>query len=568
MSILKFRAVLIIGILAIGVFVVSACAVTDTDIDIDVAPTLETSTPTATRTPRPTATTVPTATPLPSHHPGESLRNPLAIDLDEVASASFLPGKSVRHIFEVQFEEGSTYNIDFSLGSLQRADVDLTVEGLIISETLMSKSVGRGASISFDWTAQSSGSYYVKVVGYTPGSYKLTITAGDTARTQTPTQAAGPDITPAPPPSAAALTFASVGAGGQHTCGMTTNGAAYCWGYGKYGSLGNGLTDNQTTPVAVSAGLTFESVSAGYFHNCRLTTGAAAYCWGFGRAGRLGNGLMVDQATPVAVSGGLTFASLSAGSNHTCGVTTSGAALCWGQGNEGVLGDGLRRDKAAPVPVSGGLTFASVSAGNSHTCGVTTSAAAYCWGYGDSGRLGDGDDAAVFQLTPVAVLGGLTFASVSAGDTHTGGVTTGGAAYCWGWGGDGDLLGGRSAGRLGAGAIERRLTPVAVLGGLTFASVSAGFHHTCGVTTSGAAYCWGSSGPGRLGDGSGESSNKPVAVSGGLTFASVIAHFGHTCGVTTSGAAYCWGVSDSGKLGDGSRKHQFTPAAVAPPAGG
>ena len=240
-------------------------------------------------------------------------------------------------------------------------------------------------------------------------------------------------------------------AGGEHTCGITTSGAAYCWGYGKYGSLGNGLTDGQTTPVAVSAGLTFASVSAGHFHNCGVTTGAAAYCWGFGRAGRLGNGLTVDQATPVAVSGGLTFASVSAGSNHTCG------------------------------------------------------------------------------------------------------VTTGGSAYCWGWGGAGE------GGKLGAGAIERQLTPVAVLGGLTFAAVSTGFRHTCGVTTSGA---------GRLGDGSGENPTTPVAVSGGLTFAAVIAYFGHTCGVTTSGAAYCWGGSDSGKLGDGSGKHQFTPAAVAPPAGG
>ena len=212
------------------------------------------------------------------------------------------------------------------------------------------------------------------------------------------------------------------------------------------------------------------------------------------------------------------------------------------------------------MAVSAGLTFASVSAGHFHNCGVTTGAAAYCWGFGRAGRLGNG--LTVDQATPVAVSGGLTFASVSAGSNHTCGVTTGGSAYCWGWGGAGE------GGKLGAGAIERQLTPVAVLGGLTFAAVSTGFRHTCGVTTSGAAYCWGGSDSGKLGDGSGENSTTPVAVSGGLTFAAVIAYFGHTCGVTTSGAAYCWGGSDSGKLGDGSGKHQFTPAAVAPPAGG
>jgi alpha-tubulin suppressor-like RCC1 family protein len=55
--------------------------------------------------------------------------------------------------------------------------------------------------------------------------------------------------------------------------------------------------------VAVSGGLTFESLSGGLDHFCGVTTEGAAYCWGSGSDGQLGNGSTANQATPVPVSG-------------------------------------------------------------------------------------------------------------------------------------------------------------------------------------------------------------------------------------------------------------------------
>jgi alpha-tubulin suppressor-like RCC1 family protein len=110
------------------------------------------------------------------------------------------------------------------------------------------------------------------------------------------------------------------------------------------------------------------------------------------------------------------------------------------------------------------------------------------------------------------------------------------------------------------------------LGGLSFASVSTGETHTCGVTAIGDAYCWGL-GDDRIGSDSINQrttpvQTRPVAVSGGLKFESVSAGSGHTCGVTTSNTAYCWGAGNSGRLGDGLEKNQSTPVAVVSPAGG
>jgi alpha-tubulin suppressor-like RCC1 family protein len=360
-------------------------------------------------------------------------------------------------------------------------------------------------------------------------------------------------------------------AGGDHTCGLTGDGAAHCWGLDTLGQLGDGPRIRSSTPVAVAGGLTFASLTAGYGHSCGLTSSGVAYCWGYNYSGELGDGSTTNRPTPVPVVG-LTFASLTAGSGHTCGLTSGGAAYCWGDNHYGELGDGSTDSSAfylrpAPVAVVGGLMFVSLTAGSWHTCGVTTNGAAYCWGLNAAGDLGDGstDSSALYvRPAPVAVAGGLTFASLTAGLQHTCGVAANGAAYCWG----DNYYGGLGDGSRDSAASYRRLTPVAVVGGLTFASLAAGRWYTCGLTSGGTAYCWGSDESGQLGDGSSGFMNlgvRPSAVAGGLTFARLTASGSHVCGVTSGGAAFCWGDNSDGELGDGSTTTRLTPVGVANP---
>src|SRR6185312_11449052 len=83
----------------------------------------------------------------------------------------------------------------------------------------------------------------------------------------------------------------------------------------------------------------------------------------------------------------------TAGNGFTCAVTQSGAAFCWGDNSNLALGigpfSGSGGVQAAPVAVVGGLSFARLSAGNSHVCGITLSGAAYCWGSNLYGALGN-----------------------------------------------------------------------------------------------------------------------------------------------------------------------------------
>lgn len=43
-----------------------------------------------------------------------------------------------------------------------------------------------------------------------------------------------------------------IGAGGYHTCALRGDGSAYCWGYGFYGEIGDGVHDRHLTPTPVA----------------------------------------------------------------------------------------------------------------------------------------------------------------------------------------------------------------------------------------------------------------------------------------------------------------------------
>lgn len=347
--------------------------------------------------------------------------------------------------------------------------------------------------------------------------------------------------------TAVSLSFRSVSSGAYHNCGVTVWGDAYCWRFNLLGEIGNGIgeTRQYPYPALVQGGLSFAAVSAGLSFTCGLTTAGAAYCWGKNDLGQVGDGTNTVHTVPVPVSGGHTFATISAGARHACGLAENGEAYCWGW-NDGRLGDGTTASSNVPVRVTGELAFAAVSAGSGHTCAVTINGEAHCWGSNSVGQLGDGTT--IDRLNPVPVAGGITFATVSAGAGHTCAVTPSSEAYCWGL---------NVQGTLGDGTTINRSTPVPVSGGLTFGDVRAGTSYTgtsytCAVTMAGDAYCWGYNYDAQLGTGGAGHpwiETQPKAVVGGHTFTRVSAGGSEICGVTPSGVAYCWGNGLDGTIG-------------------
>lgn len=367
-------------------------------------------------------------------------------------------------------------------------------------------------------------------------------------------------------------------------------------GYGQLGD-GQTHPGWVNAPVPVLGGLSFVTISASHnpgadvdvdqvvvSHSCGVTIDGEARCWGYNGYGQLGDGSTTDRTIPVPVSGGLTFVSVEAGSAHTCAATPGGQAYCWGYNHDGWLGVGGGDLVLEPAPVITGLTFSALTVGRWHTCGLTTDGEAYCWGYNQYGQLGDGST--IDRVTPTAVYGGLRFRFIASGGYHTCGITTGGSAYCWGSNGPGQLgssstdqcvlctgsacpptptsISTSSASSSAPDlATDCSMTPQPVSGEVVYSVLSPGSLHTCGLEeSSGQAYCWGWNLYGQLGDGSSTSRATAAAVSGGLAFVSLSAGNLHTCGVASSGDAYCWGSNEFGQLGVGS----YTPTILGTPS--
>jgi len=336
-----------------------------------------------------------------------------------------------------------------------------------------------------------------------------------------------------------------ISSGYNYSCGVKTDGTLYCWGYNYYGQLGDNTTNNKKEPVQeYSKSVSWESVSVRNNHTCGIKFNGTLWCWGYNRYGRLGDNTTTERDYPVQEYSESIWESVSVGENHTCGVKTDGTLWCWGYNGYGQLGDGTTISKKVPVQEnSNSINWESVSAGALHSCGVKTNGTLYCWGYNGNGMLGNGTN--VNSNVPVQEDSvSTTWVSVSVGREHTCGVKTDGTLWCWGKNLDGQL---------GDNTTTDKDIPVQEYSQSTsWESVSAGRNHTCGVKTDGDLWCWGKNSYGQLGDNTIIDSYIPVRESSrSSNWESVSSGGYHTCGIKTDDSLYCWGEHKYGQLGYG-----------------
>jgi alpha-tubulin suppressor-like RCC1 family protein len=364
---------------------------------------------------------------------------------------------------------------------------------------------------------------------------------------QTPNTGSADAGEPADAGRSAECTVTEITSGSGHACARRADGSVVCWG--------NFLRVGFCAPSGTGAAATVEglapvtALSAQYAHTCAVGDAGSLHCWGWNAHAQLGAGKNSDYVVlPAEVVDAEANAfrdvdQVAAGGGHTC-ARRQGTVWCWGNNNSGQLGiKGADPSVPHPVKLAGLDDVSDVRAGNSHSCAITADRMLWCWGWNGLGQVGVGTQDDV--LEPTSVLADVR--AVATGIEHTCAIDGDGRIWCWGNNG---------SGQLGDGTTTMRTSPVQIEAPFVARAIAVGAHHSCALDDADALWCWGANWVGQLGlgwMGDGVVAVPTAATAVDAPVSSVALGEAHTCAVTKSGAARCWGSNDEGELGDGQR---------------
>jgi alpha-tubulin suppressor-like RCC1 family protein len=358
----------------------------------------------------------------------------------------------------------------------------------------------------------------------------------------------------------AATSWASVSAGTSYSAGITTAGRLYAWGLNTSGQVGISSLTSVSSPVLVSgpAATSWSFVRIKNQTSLAITTVGALYAWGNNTLGNLGVGTLGTYSSPVAVQ------SPASGSWTVASASLSFGQFVDSQNNFYFAGDGLTYfypTTVASIPQQVGTSsWTAVSAGDGFSLGITTEGRLFAWGYnlnGEGGRL-----TTTNVSTPTLVSGpaATSWSAISAGGGFSIAVTSLGALYTWGTGGQG---------RLGDGTVTSKSSPVKI-GSSSWTAVGAGAAAGYGLNAAGRLFAWGRNAEGQLGIATlvTTSTSSPVLVSGpaSTSWALIAAGGTHVLAATVNFILYAWGLGTSGQLGTNAALTVSSPVLVASPA--
>lgn len=349
---------------------------------------------------------------------------------------------------------------------------------------------------------------------------------------------------------------------GQYSsCAILANGSAWCWGPNTYGELGTNSLTATSSPVSVVGENQFSKIAMASNTTYGIRRDGTAWAWGRNNYGQAGNNTTgTSYSSPVSVVGGNSYTQISTGStgSHTAAIRGSdGRVWCWGLNVNGQCGDSSTgNSRSSPVSVIGAVSCILVAAGQTHTLAIRgDNGTARAWGLNTSGQLGD--NTLTNRSAPVSVVGGNSYAVISAGYAHTLAIR-GSDGTAWAWGSN-------SAGQCGTNTVGNSYSsPVSVVGGNSYIDISTGYTTAAAIRGSdGTAWCWGSNFRGQCGDGtSGNSYSSPVSVVGNHSFIKISSGTNYTCALKNDGSIWAWGWNAAGRLGTNNFTDASSPVLV------
>lgn len=279
-------------------------------------------------------------------------------------------------------------------------------------------------------------------------------------------------------------------------------------------------TNTPTSTVAVSMEKSFSmdlfGVASGNDTTCSITSGKL-YCWGLNNYGQVGNGTKTNVLTPTLIQGELAgkyVYAVSTGVSHTCAIAgttrepapSTGGVYCWGTNALLQYGSTMTAATAPVLVYTPGTAYGVAISARDRTCAIlvkNTDAAdrrEYCWGENNQLQAGEKSDGTTPNPKPISGWAAVKDDSVSAA-----------------------------------------MTDVMSINNITNGS-------SCGIRSSGKAFCFGNGSQGALGDGttSGDSARARMVKTNSSTFLTnvtkIATNNGRVCAIS-SGQLYCWGAN-------------------------
>lgn len=339
---------------------------------------------------------------------------------------------------------------------------------------------------------------------------------------------------------------------------IDNNGILYMWGSNLFGRLGNGTTNNSSTPIKIMDNV--KEVNLGDFYSTAITKDGSLYLWGG-----------EDNSIPVKIMDNVKTVSLggSLGSEHIGAITEDGSLYMWGSNEHGKLGNGTTEDSSTPIKIMDNVK--SIHLSYDYSAAITNDGELYMWGGNWCYQLGNGNTED--SLTPIKIMDNVK--SVVLGSSHNAAINKDGSLFMWGY---------NDRGQIGNGTTENSSTPVKIMDNVK--AVSLGSEHSGAITEDGSLYMWGDNFYNQLGYSVAKSSTPTKVLdniksinfagcqSSAITEDNVLYMWGRETNITiddtisvsigqfsygknhfgiikTDGSLYMWGYNTSGELGNG-----------------
>lgn len=339
---------------------------------------------------------------------------------------------------------------------------------------------------------------------------------------------------------------------------LKADGSAWCWGYNKYGQLGDNSTVSKSSPVSVVGNHSFVQISISTDCCGGLKADGTVWCWGYNPYGNLGDNTRTNKSSPVSVVGNHSFIKILIGS-ESMALKADGTLWAWGNNTYGSLGIQTITSYSSPVSVVGDHSFVDIACSGNHAIALKADGSAWAWGYNAYGQLGINYDG--YERSPVSVVGNHSFTDIANAQVHTIGLKTDGSVWAWGQGG----TSGSPYLCEATGTILNRSSPVSMIGNHSFIKIynCPNASWFCGALKSdNTAWMWGANGSGQLGDQTVTTKSSPVSVVGNHNFVKLALSGAAAAGIKSDGTIWCWGNNGNGQLGDNTKTNKSSPVSV------